>query len=183
MLSASVLLAYSEKCPNVELVEKRLRALGCEIESRCLCARTRRRRIPLHAHECVVVLWSRAAGSALGALARHAKALGKLTLISVDGATAPAGMGAALRRPRGPRQAQWWREVLKPDTGGGVAMNTLASPARASSRWHAMLAAIALLSVAVSAAYVSDATFAARVDGWAQQLDATASAAINGAGE
>ena len=62
-------------------------------------------------------------------------------------------------------------------------MNTLARPARASSRWHAMLAAIALLSVAVSAAYVSDAAFAARVDGWAQQLDATASAAINGAGE
>lgn len=181
MSSMSVLLAYPTGYSRAAMIiAARLRALGYDLDALRFGVHDRRC-IPLQGHERVVVLWSRAAGrSALRELAIRAKALGKLALISVDGASAPISMGEAQRRPRGPQQAQSWRRIVEPNKEEIVTTDKSAKSGRASSRWHAVLAALALISVAASAAYVSNAAAAAQINAWVETLDATASAAVNG---
>ncbi|HRP12368.1 MAG TPA: hypothetical protein PLK37_15165 [Terricaulis sp.] len=119
----------------------------------------------------LVVLWSAAAARSpvLRQAARRAARAGGVVIVRLDGAKAPASLGGAraLKLARGVGDAALWRRALE-------APAPRPASAQRGSRLAGVGAALTMAACVAVALYLSDASFAARVDALAGVAQAQA---------
>lgn len=114
----------------------------------------------------------------LHAVAKRAKALGKLVLVRLDSVQPPARFGCAEMMPNGPAQGARWRRLIEASNQRRVVADALVRRAHSTSRGGGVLVAFLMATVAGTAAYFSDASFAARIDSWASDARARATVLV-----
>jgi hypothetical protein len=187
VLAMAVLLTYAPAwAARAHDVAQRLGELGFEVRAapspQALSPAERRKAATaIAAAKLVVVLWSHNAPPALRAMTKQAKRAGKLVVARLDAARPPVRSAYAIDLSR-PDMRRGLR-ALQTALSGETRMNTIASPAIARTRRLEGIAATLLLAlVTATAAYVADASFAARVDAVARDAQARTMALIGSKG-
>jgi len=173
MTSPLVLLAHAPSVGDrAAEVRALLASLGYEVGE--LPGSKRGRIAKIEAAHRLVLLWSRDAGRSptLRAAAKQASAAGKLACVRLDAAIPPARIcDSAQPLPQGRFAQQTWVRLLN----RAETRTRVRSPSvHRTSRVAGLGAALTLGLVAATALYITDANFAARVDGFAGMAQAHA---------
>jgi hypothetical protein len=174
-----VLLAHAPSAEErAAEIAVQLAALGYAVDALPDAPRARNAR--LNAAHRLIILWSRDAANAPGlrAVARMASASGKLACVRLDTARPPPGVcnKIAIRLPRGRTQNRAWQRLLSDAPrarakSGGASFAPKVSSVR-SNRSAGLIATLAIALVVAASLYVVDASFAARVNAWADSANA-----------